>query len=356
MPARRGCVTYRDTTPLRVPQLDDLITVSIPTYRRPSLLLHALHSCFLQDYRPLEVDVGDNSPSDETRDLVASITPPPGVTLRYWRNEGNVGVEGNLNRLFDEARGSRLVQLPDDDTMLPGAVSALDKAFRSSPDVILAYGMQRLIGENGEPRPEHETATHNASQYRFSEEAGVLRNLLVRALQCHVPGAGFLISTEAARRVRVRDRKVIGITDFDFNVRLAQSYRGSAFVLIDRMISQYRIWPNRMTQDEFGNHRKFYEIVEGLRDLSPEEERARDECLARFAWKVMTDDARAGQRRAALKVFFSSNYPHRWNPVRTAYALGLLALPRVTMAARRAAARGPLGDRLMGIAHSGHGA
>lgn len=37
--------------------MDSLVTISVPTYRRPSLLLHALHSCFLQDYRPIEVDV-----------------------------------------------------------------------------------------------------------------------------------------------------------------------------------------------------------------------------------------------------------------------------------------------------------
>lgn len=336
--------------------MGDLITISIPTYRRPSLLLHALHSCFMQDYRPLEVDIGDNSPTDETRDLIATVIPPSGVNLRYWHNEGNTGVEGSLNRLFREARGSRLVLLPDDDALLPGALSALDEAFRRSPDVILAYGMQRLISESGEALPEHETAAHNASQHRFPDGAGLRRDLLVCALNCQIPGAGFLVSTEAARRVGIRDRALIGITDFDFNVRLAQMHRGGAFVLLDREISQYRIWPDRMTQNEFGNHRKFYDIISSLDGLSPEEKRARDECLAYFAWKVMTDDARAGRRRDALRVFFSPNYRYRRNAVRTAYALGLLAWPRVMVAMRRAAARGPFGSRLMQFAHSDYGA
>ena len=31
----------------------DLISICIPTYRRPELLLEAIRTCFLQDYRPL---------------------------------------------------------------------------------------------------------------------------------------------------------------------------------------------------------------------------------------------------------------------------------------------------------------
>lgn len=301
------------------------------------------------------MDVGDNSPTDETRDLIATVTPPPGVTLRYWRNEGDVGVEGNVNRLFDEARGSRLVMLPDDDTLLPGALSALDEAFARSPDVILAYGMQRLIGESGEPLPERETAAHNASQHRFADKAGLRRDLLVCALELQFPGGGFLVDTEVARRVRWRDRALVGIGDFDFDIRLAQDHSGKAIVLIDRETSQYRIWTNRMTQDEFGNHRKFYDIVAGLRGLSPEEERARDECLAYFAWKVMTDDARAGRRRAALRMFLSQAYSHRRNALRTAYALGLLAVPRATVAARGLLARTQVGTWLHRTAVPGRG-
>ena len=169
---------------------------------------------------------------------------------------------------------------------------------------------------------------------------------MVCALQMQIPGGGFLVNTEVARRIRWRHRSEIGIGDFDFDIRLAQEYRGKALVLIDRETSQYRIWTNRMTQDEFGNHRKFCEVVAGLQGLSPEEERARDECLAYFAWKVMTDDARAGRRGEAVKMFFSRAYRHRLNPLRTAYTLGLLAAPRATVAARGVLSRTQFGSWL----------
>lgn len=66
--------------------MPELITICMPTYRRPSLLLHAIHSCLLQDHRPLEIDIGDDSRSPDTENLVRSFVLPPDVTLRYWRN------------------------------------------------------------------------------------------------------------------------------------------------------------------------------------------------------------------------------------------------------------------------------
>src|SRR5918998_1788745 len=108
--------------------MNELITISIPTYRRPSLLLSCLQTCFMQDYRPLEIDVSDNSPDDQTGRLARQITPPPGVTIRYWRNEGSLGPVGSVQKLFGKARGRRIMLMQDDDALLPGAVSALDAA------------------------------------------------------------------------------------------------------------------------------------------------------------------------------------------------------------------------------------
>lgn len=101
--------------------MSDLISISIPTFRRPSYILHAIHSCMIQDYRPLEIDVSDDSPSDETETLLRSINLPQGISLRYWRNAPSLRQAGNVNKLFRSARGSRLVLLHDDDALLPGA-------------------------------------------------------------------------------------------------------------------------------------------------------------------------------------------------------------------------------------------
>jgi hypothetical protein len=314
----------------------DLITICIPTYRRPSLLLSCLQTCFMQDYRPLEIDVGDNSPDDQTERLIAAITPPPGITLRYWRNDPPLGPVGNVQKLFAEARGRRLMLMHDDDALLPGAVSALDEAFRASPDVVLAYGMLEVVDDRGERIPE-ETERDNVNARRTLEQAGLRRDLLSCALWRQVPPNGFLIDAEAARRIGYRDRAEVGLAvDTDFGIRLAQAYRGAgAFALVGRTTSQYRMAPTSQRFNEPDTCWRFYDDVAGFKDLTPEEEEARDWMLAQIARAAVIENAVDGRRRAALRIFLSRHYPRSEGWARTLYVLGLLLLPRAFRLTRR---------------------
>jgi len=314
----------------------DLITICIPTYRRPSLLLACLQTCFMQDYRPLEIDLGDNSPDDQTGRLVGSITPPPGISLRYWKNDPPLGSVGNVQKLFAEARGRRLLLLHDDDGLLPGAVSALDEAFRMSPDVVLAYGAPEVVNERGERVPE-ETERDNINARRTPDRAGLRRDVLACALWRQVPINGFLVDSAAARRIGYRDRSEVGLAvDTDFGIRLAQAYRGSgAFAFIDRATSQYRLAPTSQRFNEPDTCWRFYDDVARLQDLTPEEEEARDGLLAQIARAAVIENALGRRRDAALRIFLSRHYPRPEGWARTLYVLGLLAMPRTFRLARR---------------------
>jgi glycosyltransferase involved in cell wall biosynthesis len=316
--------------------VSDLITICIPTYRRPSLLLSCLQTCFLQEYRPLEIDVGDNSPDDQTERLLRAIAPPPGITLRYWRNDPPLGPVGNVQKLFAEARGRRLLLMHDDDALLPGAMAALDAAFRMAPDVVLAYGSPEVINERGE-RVSEETERDNLNANRTPEQAGLRRDLLSCAFWRQVPPNGFLIDAEAARRVGFRERTEVGLAvDTDFGVRLARAYRGTgAFVYIDQPTSQYRLAPTSQRFNEPDTCWKFYDDVARIGSLTPEEEQARDVMLAQIARAAVIENALGGRRRAALRIFLSRHYPRPEGWARTLYVLGLLAMPRTFRAVRR---------------------
>jgi GT2 family glycosyltransferase len=206
----------------------DLITISIPTYRRPTFLLHCLHSCLAQDYRPLEIDISDNSPTDETGAWVKSVPLPEGVTLRYWRNSPSIDPVENHRKLFDAARGRRLVWMNDDDVLLPGAVSAMSHGFSLAPDVIVAYGVEQIINTEGEVLQEL-TERYNIEYRRIRSETGLRRDLLVCAFWQQISHVGFLVLTEIARRVGIRDRSEVGLAvDADFAIRLAQTAKGAA--------------------------------------------------------------------------------------------------------------------------------
>src|SRR5579863_9400957 len=208
----------------------DLITICIPTYRRPTFLLHCLHSCLAQDYRPLEIDISDNSPTDETERWIQSVPLPEGVTLRYWRNSPSVDPVENHRKLFTVARGRRLVWMNDDDVLMPGAVTAMSDAFSLAPDVIVSYGIEQIINTEGEVLAEL-TKNFNLEYRRVSSETGLRRDLLVCAFLQQISHVGFLVLTEIARNVGLRDRSEVGLAvDADFAIRLAQTAKGSAHV------------------------------------------------------------------------------------------------------------------------------
>jgi glycosyltransferase involved in cell wall biosynthesis len=317
--------------------LSDLITICIPTYRRPSVLMHCLQSCLTQDYRPLEIDISDNSPADDSGALVRSIVPAEGITLRYWRNDPTIGPVENQKKLFASARGRRFVWMNDDDVLLPGAVTALSNAFALAPDVIVSYGLEEIINVAGEVLPE-QTTRWNAEYERLSEHTGLRRDLLVCAFWQQISHVGFLILTEAARSVGVRDRTEVGLAaDADFAIRLAQAYKGAAHVFIDRMIVQSRIGPSTLSQTSRDVAWKFYDFVAGMDNLSPDEERARNRLLRRIGPLALREHSLAHGRWRALQVFLSPGYPRGDGPARLTYAVGLVAMPTLIYAARRLA-------------------
>jgi glycosyltransferase involved in cell wall biosynthesis len=322
--------------------MSDLITICLPTYRRPTMLSQSLHSCIAQDYRPLEIDIADSSPNDDTRTLVESITPPEGIGLRYRHLPPSVDPQSKTNLLFAEARGRRLVVMHDDDCFLPGAVSALDAAFSMAPNVVLAYGREQIINEAGEVLPE-ETLAWEADAWRTPDQAGLRRDLLVCALARQIPVNGFLIESEVMRRIGYRSRAEIGLADdTDFGIRLAQAYRGSgAFAIIDRHTTQRRYMRSSLGYTAPDTCWQLYDELTAMTGLSPEEERARAWTLRMCARPALRENALGGRRRAALQIFLSRHYPRGEESVaKTLYSLGLLAVPRTALALRRLAGAG----------------
>lgn len=322
--------------------MSDLITICLPTYRRPTLLSQCLHSCLAQDYRPLEIDVADSSPNGDTRNLVEAITPPEGIRLRYRHLPPSTEPQAKVNRLFAEARGRRLVVIHDDDCFLPGAVSALAAGFSLAPEVVLAYGREQIISEAGEVLPE-ETRAWEAEAWRTPDQTGLRRDLLVCALARQVPVNGFLIGSDVMRRIGYRPRAEIGLAeDTDFGIRLAQAYRGTgAFAVLERQTTQRRYLQSSLGWTAPDTCWQLFDEVAAMEGLSPEEERARAWTLGRCARAALRENALGGRRRAALRVFLSRYYPRsEEGAARTLYSLGLLAAPQAARALRRLAGAG----------------
>lgn len=89
------------------------VSILIPTFNQSKYLPEAIESALGQNYKNLEVIVGDDASSDDTKSIVKKIHDP---RLKYVLNEKNLGrVKNYRNLLYKHATGDYVVNLDGDD-------------------------------------------------------------------------------------------------------------------------------------------------------------------------------------------------------------------------------------------------
>ena len=149
---------------------DPLVSIMIPTFRRPDLLKIALDSALHQQPAgvPYEVVVVDNdaeaSADSPTQQLLAEYQQDH---LLYYRNQENLGIAGNWNRCVTLARGKWVAYLHDDDILradyLLRVMALLKKHPRAAGLMVLPY--QFSDGEGLEQTQAAATASSKARLY-----------------------------------------------------------------------------------------------------------------------------------------------------------------------------------------------
>src|SRR4051812_17898156 len=123
-----------------------LVSICIPAWERPALALAAARSALAQTYPEIEVVVADDSRTDSVQTAFASLSHE--LRVRYYRNSKRLGQAGNVNRLFQLARGERLVLLHDDDVLYADAIEVLDRCWREHAGLLACYGKQYVIANS----------------------------------------------------------------------------------------------------------------------------------------------------------------------------------------------------------------
>jgi hypothetical protein len=113
-----------------------LVTVAIPTYRRPDLLKGAIDSAVTQTYSNVEILVSDSDGSDVVAALVANYGDP---RLRYRRNDTPTNGLENALAMYRDARGELIATLHDDDEWDPRFLEVMVKPLIEDPTVALTF-------------------------------------------------------------------------------------------------------------------------------------------------------------------------------------------------------------------------
>lgn len=120
-----------------------MISVVVPTYRRPQGLIRLLNALAdQQEVGPFEVVVSDDASFDETVATARTIAAP--FELLVLDSTVNTGPAGARNRGWRQARGDRIAFVDDDCVPDPGWLSAINEGLNSAD---IAVGRTRPPAE-----------------------------------------------------------------------------------------------------------------------------------------------------------------------------------------------------------------
>jgi hypothetical protein len=131
-----------------------LVSIGIPTYRRPREMRRAVESALAQAHANVEVIVSDDASGDDTPAVLAELGDRDD-RLRYEVQSSNLGHARNFQRVADLARGDYFMWLSDDDWLDPGYVSACLAALDEDPSTVLAVGRPMYHRTGAEPQLEN---------------------------------------------------------------------------------------------------------------------------------------------------------------------------------------------------------
>lgn len=104
-----------------------LISFALISYKQEQFIREAVEGALAQTYSPLEIIISDDCSPDRTfeiiQEMVSSYSGPHTVILN--RNEKNLGLGQNFNRVMDMAKGELIVMAAGDDISLPNRTEEL---------------------------------------------------------------------------------------------------------------------------------------------------------------------------------------------------------------------------------------
>jgi glycosyltransferase involved in cell wall biosynthesis len=120
------------------------VTLVTPTFNRAEYLEETIRSVLDQNYPNLEyiiVDGGSTNP--EVFDIIRKYEH----RLAWWISEPDKGHAHAIRKGFDRSTGEVMNWLCSDDTLLPGSLHALGKAFTEHPEADVVFGHHSIIDE-----------------------------------------------------------------------------------------------------------------------------------------------------------------------------------------------------------------
>lgn len=144
-----------------------LVSTIIPVYNRASMIDQAVESVLAQTYRLIEIILVDDGSTDgETPGHLDSLAQNHKDIIRvFHQDNGGPGLARETGR--QAARGEFIQYLDSDDWLLPTKFELQADALRRRADCGIAYGITRLVDNEGHTLAEPSKSTGERHDYLF---------------------------------------------------------------------------------------------------------------------------------------------------------------------------------------------
>src|SRR6185503_4160236 len=116
---------------------EPLISICIPSYKKPRYVVRCLESIIKQDYKFVEVIISDDSPGEDIKQAIEPFTKS--LDIKYFHNDQSLGSPKNWNAALDKAAGEFLLLLHQDDWFHADNALSLFKTALTDENVDFAF-------------------------------------------------------------------------------------------------------------------------------------------------------------------------------------------------------------------------
>lgn len=155
-----------------------LVCICIPTYNAEKTIAETLHSLLNQTYINLILNIVDNYSIDATLAIVENFDDP---RIHVYRNEKNIGAEGNFNRCIELASGKYTALYHADDIYEPEMVAKQVRFLNSYPHASAVFTEANLINENGHTTGKINKPSSLANEYDLYDFSTIFKTLLAHS-------------------------------------------------------------------------------------------------------------------------------------------------------------------------------
>lgn len=226
---------------------EPLVSILTPAYNHEQYVSVFLDSILAQTYQNFELIIIDDCSTDNTPAIIEQYNDK---RIRFFRNDFNRGMNGNLNIAFSKAKGKFIAILASDDFLEPDYLEKMIAYFEQHKDYSVLYPKIIKVDEDGDLIPNQQEFYISGERFQMLKSFFYYGN--------GIGSPGMMINREYADKIFPLDEGIQQHQDFIMHIQLLLQ---AGCVFLDIPLVNYRI-PTDDNNHLSSNEKKAFKRIE----------------------------------------------------------------------------------------------